>query len=328
MGERPITNRKVLITGGMGYVGGRMAVYLTESRPEISLRIMTRRPAERWPEWAGDLDVVNADILDSPSLNAALGDVDTVIHLAAIGENDCVRDPDLALEVNGRGTHLLLQACREQNVNRIIYFSTFHVYGPQAAQPITEMTATRPVHPYAFTHRLAEDYVNWFRLRDKMETMIVRLSNGFGYPADTLTNRWTLVFNDMCTQAVESGEVRLRSKGTQHRDFITLGDVARGTEHLLSLGSDDWGDGLLNLGGDCSLSIYQAAEHVAAVYQEMYGKELHIRVGDADDPAGAGPVRFSIEKLKETGFTLKGDISGEVKGTLAVCQELADQKVK
>ena len=323
-----MTSRRVLITGGMGYVGGRMAVHLSQARPEMPLRIMTRRPAKQWPEWATGMDVVNADVLDSSSLNAALEGVDTVIHLAAIDENDCVLDPDLALEVNGRGTYLLLQACQEQNVNRIIYFSTFHVYGPGAIQPITELTATRPVHPYAFTHRLAEDYVNWFRLRDKMETMIVRLSNGFGYPADTLTNRWTLVFNDMCTQAVESGEVRLRSKGTQHRDFITLGDVARGAEHLLSLGGDDWGDGLMNLGGDCSLSIYQAAEHVATAYHEMYGKELPICLGDADDPAGAGPVKFSVDKLQNTGFTLTGDISGEVKGTLAICQELADGKVR
>jgi UDP-glucose 4-epimerase len=294
----------------------------------MPLRIMTRRPADQWPDWADDMDVVNADVLDSSSLHTALEGVETIIHLAAVDENDCVRDPDLALEVNGRGTYLLLQACQEQNVNRMIYFSTFHVYGPGAIQPITELTATRPVHPYAFTHRLAEDYVNWFRLRDKMETMIVRLSNGFGYPADTLTNRWTLVFNDMCTQAVETGEVRLRSKGTQHRDFITLSDVARGTEHLLSLGGNDWGDGLLNLGGDCSLSIYQAAEHVAAAYQEMYGKELPIRLGDADDPGGAGPVEFSIQKLKQSGFTPTGDISGEVKGTLAVCQKIADRKAR
>ncbi len=322
----PLTNGRVLITGGMGYVGGRMAVHLSEAKPEMPLRIMSRRSPDQWPMWAAEMDVVKADVLDSPSLNAALKGVDTVVHLAALDENDCIRDPDLALEVNGRGTHLLLQACKEQGVNRIIYFSTFHVYGPGAVQPITELTATRPVHPYAFTHRLAEDYVNWFRLRDKMETMIVRLSNGFGYPADTLTNRWTLVFNDMCTQAIESGEVRLRSKGTQHRDFITLGDVARGAEHLLTLGGEEWGDGLLNLGGDCSLSIFQAAEHVAAAYQEMYGKELPIRLGDADDPAGAGPVEFSIKRLRDTGFTLTGDISGEVKGTLAVCQELADRK--
>ena len=323
-----MTNGRVLITGGMGYIGGRMAVHYGEARPDMPLRIMTRRSSEQWPEWAAGMDVVNADVLDSSSLNAALEGVDTVIHLAAIDENDCVLDPDLALEVNGRGTYLLLQACQEQNVNRIIYFSTFHVYGPGAIQPITELTATRPVHPYAFTHRLAEDYVNWFRLRDKMETMIVRLSNGFGYPADTFTNRWTLVFNDMCTQAVKSGEVRLRSKGTQHRDFITLGDVARGAEHLLSLGGDDWDDGLMNLGGDCSLSIYQAAEHVATAYHEMYGKELPIRLGGADDPAGAGPVKFSVDKLQNTGFTLTGDISGEVKGTLAICQELADGKVR
>lgn len=318
------TNDTVLITGGLGYVGGRLAVYIKENRPDISLRILTRKSPDQYPNWCEDLEVVTGDVLDSSSLLEAVDGVNTVIHLAAINENECIENPDMALEVNGQGTHRLLEACHSQGINRFIYFSTFHVYGPEATNPITEKTATRPVHPYAFTHRLAEDYVNWFRVQDKLDTMIFRLSNGFGYPADLNSDRWTLVFNDFCRQAVETGQIILRSKGTQHRDFVTLEDIARGTNHLLQL--RDWMDGLINLGGDRSLSIYQAAELVATAYEDTYGRPLPIKLGDSEDPSGTHPVEFNIDKLKSTGFSLIGDMANEIRGTLSTCQSLVTNR--
>ena len=315
----------VLITGGLGYVGGRIATYLATSAPHLSLRLMTRRTWDNVPQWAKKMDVVQADLLENNRLEAALDGVETVIHLAAVNEIESQRDPNLALEVNGKGTYLLLTACQARGVKRFIYFSTFHVYGPGATQPITESTPTRPIHPYAITHRLAEDYVNWFRHSFGMETLVLRLSNAYGYPADHWVQRWTLVFNDLCMQAVQNGEIRLRSQGTQQRDFVTLNDVARGLHHLLSLSTDEWSDGLFNFGGDCSLSILQLAQRVASDYFNCYGKEVSISTGEAEDTQGAGPVIYCIDKLKRTRFSLVGNMSSEVRGTFEVCEQLAHQ---
>ena len=319
------TIHRILITGGMGYVGGRLANYLSEHAPELCLRLMTRRPQEEVPPWAAPMDVVRGDVLEEQSLTSALEGVDTVIHLAAANEIDCQRDPDLALEVNGRGTYRLLQACRQQGVERLIYFSTFHVYGPGAPQVIDEDTPTRPIHPYSITHHLAEDYVNWFRHSHGMETLILRLSNGYGYPSDPWVNRWTLIFNDLCMQAVQNGEIKLRTSGTQQRDFVSLTDVARGVCHLLALPSSKWGDGLFNFGGDCSLSIIQVARAVAAEYRHCYGKDLPVITGTAEDIQVDGPLVYSVDKLKATGFSLVGNMSEEVRRTFEMCNQLHSQ---
>jgi UDP-glucose 4-epimerase len=235
-------------------------------------------------------------------------------------------DPGTALRVNGEGTYRLLQASRAASVKRFIYFSTFHVYGPWAIQSITEETPTRPVHPYAFTHRLAEDYVNWFRHSGDMETVVLRLSNGYGYPMDSAVDRWSLVFNDLCYQAVANGEIVLRSPGTQHRDFIALADVALGVEHFMDLPHDGWADGLFNLGGECSLSIIDVAKFVADEFYKGYGREIQINAPKPNGPITDQPVRFSINKLKETGFRPAGDMASEVKGTFAVCEQLVNSK--
>lgn len=317
-------SRKILITGGLGYVGGRIATHLQESAPNLSLRLTTRRTRTELPNWAKHLDVVRADVLDNASLATALDGVDAVVHLAAVNEVESQNDPDLALRVNGQGTHAMLEGCRQAGINQFIYFSTFHVYGPRAPMPITEETPARPVHPYAITHHLAEDLTNWYRHSHGINTLILRLSNGYGYPADPLVDRWTLVFNDLCTQAVRGQKIELRSSGTQLRDFISLSDVARGVQHFLNLPPDEWKDGLFNLGGDCPLSIMDVARSVAAEYLECYGVEVPVTVPPAGDLETAVPLlSFSIEKLKKSGFAPAGDMSQEIRRTFQVCEELA-----
>jgi UDP-glucose 4-epimerase len=282
---------------------------------------MTRRPLGQKPAWAKGLDIVTGDVTDRPSLDAALEGVDTVVHLAALNEVDSQANPDLALEINGQGTYRLLEACQGRSIKRFIYFSTFHVYGPGASQPITERTPTKPIHPYSITHRLAEDYVNWWRHSHGLDSLIIRLSNGYGYPADPEVQRWTLVFNDLCLQAVEKGEIVLRSSGVQQRDFITLHDVGRGVHHFLNLPVSQWGDGLFNLGGDCSNSILEAANQVASEFQKTYGREAPITTADPGANESAAPVQFSIQKLKDTGFSLTGDMSKEIQRTFPVCEQ-------
>ena len=246
-------------------------------------------------------------------------------HLAALNEVDSQRDPELALEVNGKGTHRLLQACQNQKVKRFIYMSTFHVYGPAALQPITEQTPTRPIHPYAITHRLAEDFVNWYGHTGEMETLVLRLSNGYGYPSDPHVQRWSLVFNDLCKQAVQQREIRLRSKGAQQRDFVSITDVCRGIQHFLGLPSGGWGDGLFNFGGECSMSILQVAQHVASEFSLRYGETIPVIAGDSEDPDAASPVTYSIGKLRRTGFSPVGNMAEEVRRTFDICELLIPQ---
>ena len=318
---------KILITGGLGYLGGRIATHLAATEPICSLRLMTSRNLENVPDWTDGLELVRANLEEDSSLEAALEGINTVVHLAGINEIESQRDPELALRVNGMGTLRLLNLCLSQGIRRFIYFSTFHVYGQVKAQHgvlnITEGSVARPVHPYAITHHLAEDWVNWFRVSHGMEVVTLRLSNGFGYPADPLVQRWSLVFNDLCMQAVQDKQIRLRTSGRQQRDFISLTDVSRGVDHLLNLPTGAWMDGLFNFGGDCSLSILEVAQQVASEYLHSYGTDIPITIGPEEDSRGTSPIVYNMNKLKNTGFSLVGNMSEEIRGTFKVCEQVA-----
>ena len=136
-------------------------------------------------------------------------------------------------------------------------------------------------------------------------------------------NRWTLVFNDLCRQAVTSCRIVLKSSGKQHRDFISLYDVARAVYHFLFAVPDKWGDGLYNLGGNCSMSILDVAEKISDVYRNKYNKEMQeIKTGqDGSSSITREPVKYSVEKIAGTGFTLKGNMISEIEKTMELCEE-------
>lgn len=317
--------KNILITGGLGYLGGRIASFIKGKKPDTNIFLTTRNKNMGLSSWTGNFTVLQMNLLDEASIDECFKgkDIDLIIHLAALDEINSMKDPELAIEVNTKGTYRLLKAAETNRVNNFIYFSTFHVYGKTSDSIITEETHTKPFHPYAITHRAAEDFVTFFNHYHGMKTLIFRLSNGYGYPMNKNINRWTLVFNDLCKQAVTSGRIILKSSGKQHRDFISLHDISEAVYHFLFIAPDKWGDGLYNLGGDCSMSILNVAEKISNVYKTKYKREiLEIKTGQIENGSiNLEPVKYSIEKLKKSGFNLNKDMDQEILKTMEVCEE-------
>lgn len=326
---------KILITGGFGYLGGRIAQYLGKRFPKEDIRLLVRRNGQVSPSWAESYDIVKGDVLDDSSLLEACRDIDAIIHLAALNEIESEKYPMNALKVNGEGTLRLLNAAIASKVDKFIYFSTFHVYGLNAHGEISENTIPAPVHPYAITHRVAEDFVRMKVQKEKIGGIILRLSNGFGCPSHTSVNRWTLVFNDFCLQAVLRNKIVLKSAGKQYRDFITLTDVSRCVEHLLKIddkmfklstyrargvvGRSPTDDLIYNLGGNFSISILDVANLIAERCQKVLGTTPEIIIGPDSATMPDEPIIYMTDKLKSIGFQLVSNVEEEIDNTIIFC---------
>lgn len=314
----------ILITGGLGYVGGRLADQLSR-QPGCRVALSDLAPAGPTPAWAEKFPFYPADVRDKKALDAVFSAArpEAVIHLAALNDAQCAKDPELALQVNVAGTFNVLEAASAAGTSRFLYFSTFHVYGPAAAGTISEATPAMPAHPYGTTHRAAEDLVSYFRVYRGMKTLIFRMSNSFGCPMDARVNAWMLVFNDLCRQLLTDGAITLKSAGTQHRDFIPLSDAAEAVRYFLCDIPEKWGDGLYNLGSGASMSILDAARRVETVYERKYGKKPGpMKTGlAAPGAAPVKPVHYDIGKLKAAGFSPADGIDGEIDKTLALCEQ-------
>ena len=310
--------RKILITGGFGNVGGRLAQQFV-SDASMSVRLGTRRQYPGPPEWLPDCEPVTMDLLSETSLDAACAGVQCVVHLAAMNDSESAADPEQALLVNTLGALKLLRAAERAGVERFIYFSTYHVYGAPLAGTITEETVPRPSHPYAITHRAAEDFVLAAHDRKALTGIVLRPSNGFGAPAHTDVDVWMLIVNSLCRNAVENGVLQLRSSGVHLRNFITLRDVGRAVMHLMNLPAAVCGDGLFNLGGESSLRIIDLAVLIAERCTAVLGFTPPIRRPDPIPGEESTPLDFRIDKLKRTGFDLTADFTAEIDATLRLC---------
>lgn len=312
-----MTKRTVLVTGGLGYLGGRLAQRLA-TIPEICPRLSSRRSHETRPAWLCRGEIVPLDLASEASIASACRSVDAVVHLAAMNEIDSAKYPTAAIDVNVIGTLRLLEGARLAGVGRFLYMSTAHVYGAPLAGTITESTLPRPVHPYAITHRAAEDFVLANERKESFHGIVIRLSNGIGAPAHADIDRWSLVGNDLCRQAIETGQIVLKSAGLQRRDFVPLADVCDAVVHLLAVDASRVPGGIVNLGGGLSLRIIDVAERIAGRCEALLGFRPRIVRPEAANETSL-ELDYRIDRLRATGFAPAGNLDEEIDRTLSFC---------
>jgi len=308
---------KVLITGGFGYLGGRVGQFLA-SKDSYKVHLGSRNQ-QKSATWLPQADVVQTTWKSHAELVQNCSGSDAVIHFAGMNAEDCLAASVDALDINGLGTARLVDAAIQAGVKRFIYLSTAHVYGSPLSGIITEEICPKSLHPYATSHRAGEDAVRRSFSRGDIEGIVIRLSNSFGAPAHKGVNCWMLLVNDLCRQAIEVRRMQLHSSGLQRRDFITLADVCRSIAHLLKLPAIKLGDGLFNVGGEWSPTILEFAGMIRDRASHKLGLEVELSSLPAKDSETASLLDYRIDKLKGTGFELRGQPQVEVDALLDFC---------
>jgi UDP-glucose 4-epimerase len=244
-----------------------------------------------------------------------------VVHLAAMNEPDCEKEPVSALQINGLGTMTLLRAARSAGVRRFVYVSTSKVFGANPTGTIDELSVPRPANHYGITHRLAEDYILAAHDKGLLEGTVLRLSNSLGAPADPDVNAWMLIANDLCRQAALTKRIMLKSNGLAWRNFVAIADVVTAIRHVLTMSSDLLSDGLFHLGGPETLPIWELALRIAGRADEIFGQST--KVERASEPSGTAyrMLDWRTDKLTSTGWKAKQILDEEIDATLKMSRE-------
>jgi len=310
---------RVLITGGFGYLGGRLAQFLAN---QVGYQILlgSRRHAGP-PPWLPQATLAQTQWNSPSGLAENCSDVDAVVHLAGINAQECVADPVAAFEINAVATARLLQAAVRQGVRRFVYVSTAHVYGSPLTGVITEETCPVSLHPYATSHRAGEDIVRAANHRGEIEGVVIRLSNSYGAPTHKDINCWTLLVNDLCYQAVTTQRMVLNSSGIQKRNFITLTDACMAIKHLLDLSAHNLSDGLFNVGSGWTPTVLEMTQYVAERIHAVTGQKPKILRNTRKDNESPSLLDFRITKLIGTGFNAAGNdnVDHEIDGLIQFC---------
>ena len=309
----------VLLTGGFGNLGGRVAAALHD-QGDCDIRLASRSHTLA-PAWAPLAEVIHLDVLNAADIAQSCKGVSAVVHLAALNDRQAADDPELAEAVSGRGTHALINAAIENHVQRFIFMSTAHVYSSPLQGVITESTSTTNQHPYVTSHISGERAVAERHDREQFLGIRLRCANGFGYPMSPDVDIWHTLVYDLCKQVVATRRMTLRSSGLQQRNFIPVSDICAAILHFLQLDAAQVPDGLFNLGGLRSTTVLEMATVVAERAHAVLGITATIERPhpSSDEPINA--LDFRINKLAETGFVPKNLINEEIDRLLLVCAE-------
>jgi len=294
----------ILLTGSTGFLGGRIKQHLEK---EHTVFCLTGNILENWE-----------------TKPKSWGTYDAAIHLVGLNHHQCEKDPILAYEVNVAGTHNLLASIEAK---RVIYFSTIHVYGYPAVGKINENLQVKPESVYAVSHYLAERLV-----MQRQNNTVIRLSNGWGCPADpNRSTAWIVVMNSICKQAVERKEIELFISEDEQRNFITATDICGAVSHLLTAKES----GVFNVGGDQTVRIVDMAYLVADRCQALFGYTPEIKLLNQGSWEFYTPERngdfnpkldYRTEKLKATGFSLTENFNEEIDNLLLMCKEKQNEQ--
>ena len=309
--------KMILISGGLGYLGGRIAEHLLNSG--FHVRIGSSRINPEIPLSLSSCEVVICDLSDKRSLENACKNVSSIIHLASLNAQECDHDPEAALLINGLGTLNLLNAAKKMGVTKFVYFSTAHVYGSPLQGIIDENSTPRPIHDYAITHRLAEDYVLQANSNKDITGSILRLTNSVGSPLNSKANCWMLVVNDLCKQTVLNQSMELHSDELVQRDFIPISTVCSTVVDVLT--SDVLDGEIANVSSGIVLTLRELTNLIADRSEVVLGFRPNINFKRLPKSKPLESLFISNSKLKSSGCIIDTDLSYEIDQLLLNCNQ-------
>lgn len=313
---------RILITGGFGFVGGRLAERLAQVGHEI---ILGTRHSIDSPEWLQQAEVTKIAWDDEVALERLCDGVDVIIHAAGMNAQDCAVDPVGALAFNGLTTARLVAAATRASVKKFIYLSTAHVYANPLVGTITEETCPRNLHPYATSHLAGEQAVLSAHSRDELQGIVLRLSNAFGAPMHKDANCWLLLVNDLCKQALETRKLVLRTSGLQRRDFIGLSEVCYVAEKLVVFDKHTQ-PAVFNVGAGESQLVLEMAKLIQQRCTEVLGftPELQHKQRGVDEQDTT--LIYRSDNLNTLGISWKSQTNTvEIDNLLLFCQSRFNQ---
>jgi nucleoside-diphosphate-sugar epimerase len=256
-------NRKVLITGGFGFLGSNLLRTLVEAKARV--RVLSRSlPSDT--SWLGDalkhIEFLQGDLRDDARLREGIEGCDVIFNLAGrSGATASNASPFEDLDVNGRGQLLLLDTCRRFSPDaKVVFASSRLVYKPTTVLPVSENAATGPLSVYGIHKLTAEQYHLLYWRVHGVRAVILRMTNPYGPTPWEQEHKGYGIMNWFINQAMNGGQLPVFGDGSQVRDYVHVDDVSRA---FLLAGASESADGhVFNVGSGKATSFRQMAESV------------------------------------------------------------------
>ena len=285
--------KKILITGGAGYIGVPVIKELINKNLDIVVldRFSFDEHSLKSFSKYENLKIINGDIRDNNILSECLKNVDTVIHLAAlVGEAACKISEEETKSINFDATINLCQLAKKYLVKKFIFMSTASSYGVQDVNEIAdENTKLNPVSLYARTKIDSEKSI-LDNFSEDLDISIFRPSTVYGH---SLRMRFDLILNHLIKDAIQKKEIKVFGP-EMVRPLMWVGEPARVYSKIIKDDTSKYKSQIFNLG--YNNENYKKID-IAKMVQENFFKDINIDIVEKD--LDLRSYRLNFDKMKK-----------------------------
>lgn len=260
---RSLAGKRVLITGGLGFIGSNLAQRLVRDGARVSVcDAMIEGYGGNFAnvtEIRSGLEIHRSDVRDEAEMARLVEGRDIIFHLAAqVSHVLSLSNPYPDIDINIKGTAALLEACRKRNPGALIVRSgTRGQYGPAVRLPVSEETAADPRGIYEISQLSAEMICRTYTRIHGVRTIPLRLTNVYGPRAQMKHSHFGVV-NWFVRLALEGRPIPVFGTGKILRDFLYVDDCV---EALIAVAGEPAAVGeVVNVGNDRASTFLEVAE--------------------------------------------------------------------
>ena len=226
--DRQLKNKKILVTGGAGFIGSNLCEYLIKCKAEVlcldNFETGHLHNIEALLE-KENFTLIKGDIRDLETCQNACCGVEYVLHQAALGSVPrSINDPITTNNVNISGFLNMLVAARDNNIKRFIYAASSSTYGDSESLPKVENIIGKPLSPYAITKYVNELYAENFKRTYNLDTIGLRYFNVYGRKQDP-NGAYAAVIPLFVKQLIKYESPIINGDGSYSRDFTYIDNV-------------------------------------------------------------------------------------------------------
>ena len=288
--EKAFKGKKVLVTGGLGFIGANLTARLVQEGAQVTVvdNMMPRLGGNLFnvKEIADRIHINFSDVRDEHSTDYLVKGQEVIFHLAGqVNHVDSIRNPIQDLDINCRGTLVLLESCRKHNRDvKIIFAGTRGEYGSSVTLPVAEDHPTNPKGIYAVTNLSAEKMILVYDDVHKISGTCLRITNTYG-PRHQMAHDEYGVLNWFIRKAIEDETIPVFGDGRILRDFLFIEDLV---DCFLMVATCDRAYGeVFNVGTgipinfiDLAKKIVQIAGTGKAAFTEFTRERKEVEPGD------------------------------------------------
>ena len=230
-----VNNKKILITGGAGFIGSNLCAYFLEHNEVVCLDNFATGHRHNIEKFLSNpkFTLIEGDIRDFDTCVQATSGMDYVLHQAALGSVPrSINDPITSNDVNVGGFLNMLTAARNANVKRFVYAASSSTYGDSESLPKVEDVIGKPLSPYAVTKYVNELYADVFSKTYGIQTIGLRYFNVFGRNQDP-NGAYAAVIPKFVAQFLNHESPVINGDGNFSRDFTYIDNVIQMNELAL-----------------------------------------------------------------------------------------------